>query len=243
MDAHAKRQRIIKIISQHGHRMTGTQWDKALAAFDGLVKKSISGNAIDRPLPQHPDRKKGKWEAKTDAENDRRSTSSTDKPVDKPKQRRLWLRPKKNNGKPYAPGSWKIKHRDGSATLHQTSSDGKLTVKEIGKFQIKTFLDYPPTAEQLKKWQQEGDQKEAKEMDKESIKKSLAELDRIEKNINLGSPGHQKAARATGLDLHNLPAGTDLAKMSIQDMKALAFEQTREAIAHISEQHIKCYRR
>lgn len=61
-------------------------------------------------------------------------------------------------------------------------------------------------------------------------------------SINLGSPGHQQAARAAGLDITRLAPGADLTKMDIQQMRALAAQQTKEAVAGIAAAHEKCYR-
>lgn len=61
-------------------------------------------------------------------------------------------------------------------------------------------------------------------------------------SINLGSPGHQQAARAAGLDISRLAPGSDLTKMDIQQMKALAAQQTKDSVADIAAKHAACYR-
>jgi hypothetical protein len=71
---------------------------------------------------------------------------------------------------------------------------------------------------------------------KADIARADAELDIIGKNINVGSPGHRAAAQKVGLDVSKLPAGTDVTKLSFQDMKALAAEQTRQSVANVSAQ-------
>lgn len=60
--------------------------------------------------------------------------------------------------------------------------------------------------------------------------------------VNLGCAGYQNAARRCGVDLQKLPPGTDLTKMDVQQMKALAFSQLQESIAPVKEAHAKCYR-
>lgn len=45
MNLRAKRERVIDIIKTHGHQMTEQQLDKALDAWDGLVKSSLNSSS------------------------------------------------------------------------------------------------------------------------------------------------------------------------------------------------------
>lgn len=57
MNLSAKRERVIDLIKTHGHQMTEQQLDKALDAWDGLVKSSLNSS-----LPVHHDNQDNKKE-------------------------------------------------------------------------------------------------------------------------------------------------------------------------------------
>lgn len=221
-----------------------------------------SAPEIGAPLPVIASRGKGEWTEKTDRLNEQKEPQPDTKEADHRASeyfRKIGFQKRKKAVGPAIPGrTWQI------GTVRCSVNDaGKLTMKRVvGKTPIPYFTpaewrEYkrlkaggkPKNDDPITQPEQQEDQNMKTNEPDEAITKSrydaaMAEFAHIE-SINLGSPGHQAAARKQGLDIDHmrLPAGTDITKMSPSEMRALASEQTRNAVANVTEQHSKLYRR
>lgn len=242
--------RVKQIIYSHGSQMTAEQLDRAVNLWGLLVMPAVGQVArLVKSVPTIDTRKQdAAWRARCrreDSDNGKPKDQPNDKPeqkLDNNKDRRVDIGKNKDH-KPVSLNKWKVRLPSGRTMLYQVNENGSISHKWTDDY-IPTYREVPElhhdhVAEMHKHI--EDDKKEGKNMDKESIKKSLTELDRIE-SINLGSLGHQSAAIKCGCNLDRLPAGTDLTKMDISAMRQLARQQTREAVAHISRLHSRCYR-
>ncbi len=173
-----KRKRVLQIITQHADIMSGTQLDQAIFVWDRLVKSEIN-----KPLPVVPNREKGKWEAKTDATNNRNDGTSSGTQNDREQKSTGEIGNNKDH-KPVSTNKWKLKMPSGRTYLYVMNDSGAVTRKEVDDY-IPTYKEAVPTFDhehistmhehiQADRSEEKDNKKEKKPV--ETIKKSLPPL-------------------------------------------------------------------
>lgn len=136
----AKMQAITRLMHKYGPRLAGAAQDrffaKALTLFDQAVK--------DQPLPDVDTSKadaRREALAKQQREQSRTGRSEDAQAQDKPRIKLVAKPPKAGDSRPVSPFAKIVERIDGSQWLYQTSVDGKVTVKQLGKYRIPKYVE------------------------------------------------------------------------------------------------------
>lgn len=109
------------------------------------LRKSLP--PINDPLPTAPNREIGKWSKKSDAANDRGKVALSQDEKDsltkiRRKKTMLKLKPRKAGDKrPTSPFVKIIEKLDGTKWMSVIGMDGKLTIKQLDKYFVPTFVE------------------------------------------------------------------------------------------------------
>ncbi len=144
-------------------------------------------------LPTAPNREPGEWTKKTDAENERQETESEDKDRKKEAKSniRLKLKPQKDGGKkPLSPTTRIIERLDGTQWLYQTAANGKLTVRQLGKYHTPVYVEERTDEKQPAK------EADTKQEGKKEMKKSKT-AQRFEKLVSIARTAPEKLSVST----------------------------------------------
>lgn len=264
---HAKRRRIIKIIGDHGHRMSDEQLDKALGTFASLMKSNSSELTIDTTEEDRKWKARLRREDRNTHRNDNADKKPDDKPTDKPNEKLVDIGKNKDH-KPVSLNKYKVRMPNGRTILYVVNDNGSLSHKWVD--------DYIPTLKEVPELHHEhvAQMHEHIQADKESQKddKKMAKSERrwgqsqrgfydplrqgtaqpapeLPKtappppSVNLGSAGHIASAKKHGVDISRLQPGDDLTRMTPADFRRIAIAQTQADIAHVTAAHAKIGRR
>lgn len=224
--------RIKRIISRHGHRMTKSQMNSAVDIWGRLVIPAT----LQKSGALEIDTTEGdkKWKQRC-----RREDASSKNPDDS--GRRTFLKRiakpennKEKQEKPLSPNAWRIKYPNGKVLAYHMQDNGAIKVHEVGEFTVPTYTLEQLCAMHNHATEQHEIMNNGKKENSEMQKSNQAG------QLNLSAlSGHQRAAVRAGLS----PDTPGLEKMSFDQMKQAAFDQTRTAIADIASTHEKLYRR
>lgn len=218
MDLHECRH-ISQIIFRHAHRLPP---DKRNAFLQKALQQWA--NAVnDDPLPVAPNREPGEWVKKTDAINERQNTTG---PADKDRKKkaksktRLVLKPpKEGNDKPLSPTTKIIEKLDGTQWLQQIDANGKVTIRQLGKYRTPVYQEQRTDQKQPQPEKEADKKEETKEM-----KKSEKTLQRWGRN-------------RTFADIQQDTAGVQLAQPQPQSTAAVPFGHTALSAAMTGKQY------
>lgn len=243
------RERALTILKRFGHRMSPTQTDRVLDIWDGAVKKDLK-----KSLPTIDTSKQDREREEREQEN-RKLTAGGEKRQGGFKRR--GDRQEKKDTRPYNPYFWKVKYPDGTVWDYIMSPNGALQQKQENRYKTQVFTldEWKKIHEDHTKKHGKADKEEVKKSGKHfPWGKQIPLVNRAEHMVDdtplprpapvpipqpqrrpepapqLKLTGHEMAAVRAGVALDKLSPGTDLTRMTIDQMRELAQQQTRESV-------------